>query len=195
MDLYNRQEKLALKTPSISVVGVGGIGYWVAKYAVMSGIEKIYLFDPDVVEESNLNRLDFSYEYIGRNKAEVTKDVIIKIRPLISIYSMPYILQEHTFQKTDWLIDCTDKFKSQLENQRIARKFGSNYCKAGYNGESITISNSVAEWETQNVPDGYTITPSWVVPATIAAALTIAKVMKYSNGEISKNIKQILEGV
>ena len=194
MGLYDRHDTLNLKTPnSISVVGVGGIGYWVAKYAAMSGIEKIYLFDPDVIEENNLNRLDFSYEYIGRNKAEVTRETIIKIRPFISVYSMPYILQEHTFPKTEWLIDCTDKIKSQLENQRIAKKFGSKYCKAGYNGESITIANSVAEWTAVDVPDGYTIIPSWVAPAVIVASLTVAKIMKYSEKEISKKIYDVFD--
>lgn len=193
MGLYDRQEELKLITPeSITVVGCGGIGYWVAKFAAMSGIEKIYLFDPDTIDESNLNRLDFSTEYIGKNKADATKEVIIGIRPYISVYSMPFILQEHTFTKTDWLIDCTDKIKSQLDNQAIANKFHSKYVKAGYNGESMTIASSVAEWGDSQ--DGYTIIPSWVVPATMVAALTIAKVMKYQNCEYSRTIKQVLGG-
>ncbi len=191
MGLYDRQEKLLLKTPSISIVGIGGIGYWVAKFAAMSGIDRIYMFDPDVVEESNLNRLDLSIDYIGRNKADVAKEIIIKIRPFASVYVMPFILQEHTFQKTDWLIDCTDKIKSQIENERIAKKFGSKYVKAGYNGESITIANSVAEWGEAD--DGYTIIPSWVVPATTVAAMTVAKIMKYEIKEISKTIEKMFD--
>lgn len=191
MGLYDRQESLKLTIPeSICVVGCGGVGYWVAKFAAMSGIEKIYLFDPDVIEEHNLNRLDLTNDFIGRNKAEVTKEILVSIRPYTSVYVMPFILQEHTFPKTTWLVDCTDKIKSQMENQRIAKVFGSIYVKAGYNGESITISDSVAEWGEAD--DGYTIVPSWVVPATTVAALTVAKLMKYKNGEISKTIKQIL---
>lgn len=191
MGLYDRQESLKLTIPeSICVVGCGGVGYWVAKFAAMSGIEKIYLFDPDVIEEHNLNRLDLTNDFIGRNKAEVTKEILVSIRPYTSVYVMPFILQEHTFPKTTWLVDCTDKIKSQMENQRIAKVFGSIYVKAGYNGESITISDSVAEWGEAD--DGYTIVPSWVVPATTVAALTVAKIMKYKNGEISKTIKQIL---
>lgn len=192
MGFYDRQETLQLKIPSITVVGAGGIGFWVAKFAAMAGTEKLYIFDPDVIEESNLNRLDLSMDYIGRNKAEVAKEVIVAIRPYISVYAMPFILLEHTYEKTDWLIDCTDKIKSQMDNQAIAKKFGSRYVKAGYNGESITISNSVAEWG--DAEDGYTITPSWVVPAVTIAALTVAKVQKYHNSEISKTIKQVLGG-
>lgn len=191
MGLYDRQETLKLKKPSITIVGCGGIGYWLAKFAAMSGIEKMYLFDPDVIEEHNLNRLDLSIESIGKNKADVTKEIIVKIRPLISVYVMPFILQEHTFQRTEWLIDCTDNIKSQLENQRIAKLYGSKFVKAGYDGESMTIANCVAEWG--EAEDGYTITPSWVVPATTVAALTLAKVMKYEQKEMAKTIEKILE--
>ena len=50
--LYDRQSKLKLnQNQSITVVGCGGIGYWVAKFSAMSGIDPIYLFDPDTFEE------------------------------------------------------------------------------------------------------------------------------------------------
>ena len=54
--LYHRQEKLKLNSEqSITVVGAGGIGYWVAKFAAMSGIEMIYVFDDDTLEEHAAN--------------------------------------------------------------------------------------------------------------------------------------------
>jgi molybdopterin/thiamine biosynthesis adenylyltransferase len=187
--MYNRQDTLGLKKPSIAVIGCGGIGFHVAKFAAMSGIEKIYLYDPDVIEESNLNRLDLTEEAIGKNKASITREVINSLRPECTVFSLPFILQEHTYTRTDWMVDCTDNIKSQLVNQGIAHKFGTKYVKAGYNGESITIANAVAEWG--EAPDGYTMTPSWVVPATIVAALAVAKVMKYEPYEIATEIKKI----
>jgi molybdopterin/thiamine biosynthesis adenylyltransferase len=190
MGIYDRQKTLGLKVPgSISVIGCGGIGYYVAKFAAMSGIQKIYLFDPDLIEDHNLNRIDLPESAIGKNKASVTREMINLIRPECTVYSLPFILQEHTYSKTNWMIDCTDNLKSQLTNQEIAKKFGSRYLKAGYNGESITIANTVAEWG--EAPDGYTITPSWVVPATIVGALVIAKIMKYENYEIATNVSQL----
>ena len=61
MDLYKRQEKLVLnQDQSITVVGCGGIGYWVAKFAAMSGIDELWLFDPDTFEDHNFNRIDLS---------------------------------------------------------------------------------------------------------------------------------------
>jgi molybdopterin/thiamine biosynthesis adenylyltransferase len=189
-NLYTRQSSLDLNiNQSITVVGCGGIGYWVAKFAAMSGIEKMYLFDPDAFEEHNLNRIDIPVEALGVNKAQVTKSVINRIRPSATVLAFPFILQEHTFPHSDWIVDCTDKFASQQTNEEIARKFGARYMKAGYNGEDMSIHNVVAEWgEAQ---DGYTIVPSWIVPATIVAALTVAKILKYNNAEVATTVEKL----
>ena len=192
MGLYDRQESFHLDTNiSICIVGLGGIGFWVAKFAAMSGIGKIHLYDPDVIDETNLNRISVPIEALGMNKTKVAKRVINAIRPECIVYSLPFILQPHTYTKTDWIIDCTDKIQSQIDNQKIAKMNGSKYLKAGYNGLHITISNSVAEWG--EAPDGYTIDPSWVVPSTIVASLTISKILKYHESECSLDISNIFK--
>lgn len=190
-NLYTRQETLKLKKDiSITIVGCGGVGYWTAKFAAMSGIESIYLFDHDVIELHNLNRLDLPESTIGKSKSAITKTIINQLRPEASVYSFPFKFKESLFTtKTDWLIDCTDKADVQLENQEIARKHGVKYMKVGYNGEHITLANVVAEWG--EATDGYTIVPSWVVPATVVAALAVGKIMKYYDGEISTNISSL----
>jgi len=190
--LYDRQKNLFLKSDmSVTICGCGGIGYWVAKFVAMSGIDKIYLFDPDVIEVHNLNRLDLPMSSLGHNKASITRNMINEIRPETSVYAIPFILQEHTFRKTDWMIDCTDKNSSQENNYRIAQKFGTRYMKAGYDGEHITLANKLPEWGES--VDGYTVVPSWVVPATIIAALAVGKMMKYEEKEVSCSIKEIYE--
>jgi hypothetical protein len=191
-DIYDRQTMLMLrKDRDITIVGCGGIGYWVAKFAAMSGIPKMYLFDPDIFEIHNLNRIDIPVEMIGKNKAAVTRQMVISLRPEMSVYAYPFKLQEHTFPKTPWLVDCTDLTQSQLDNQAIAKTFGSIYLKAGYNGEDMSIHNAVAEWG--EAVDGYTVVPSWVVPASIVAALTVAKIMKYHTAEMSGDVEALLK--
>jgi molybdopterin/thiamine biosynthesis adenylyltransferase len=194
MSFYDRQEELGLRTDtSICVVGAGGIGYHVTKFAAMSGIQTIYVFDTDIIEEHNLNRLDVPPRFIGKNKADVITGIVKALRPECKIYSRPFILQSFNYTKTDWIVDCTDKIQSQIDNQRIARENKSHYFKAGYNGESFSINNSVAEWDVGETPDGYTITPSWVVPATIVAALAVAKIMKYYTNQIWSDIPTLMK--
>jgi tRNA A37 threonylcarbamoyladenosine dehydratase len=190
-NIYTRQETLKLnKNVSITIVGCGGVGYWVAKFAAMSGIENINLYDFDCIEEHNLNRLDLPINTIGKNKASVVKGMINYLRPEATVYAFPFKFKESLYtKKTDWLIDCTDRAEVQAENQAIARVNGTKYMKVGYNGEHITLSNVVAEWgESTN---GYTIVPSWVVPASVVAALAVGKIMKYYDKELSANLKDL----
>ena len=190
MGLYDRQKDIKLNTnQSITCVGVGGIGFWVCKFAAMSGIEKIYAFDPDTIEESNLNRLDIPYKFIGKNKADVAKIVVNMLRPDCTFYAMPFRFNDAHNLQTDWLIDCTDKAESQDVNYKIAMAQGIKYTKAGYNGTNISINDKVAEWG--DAPDGYTIIPSWVVPASIVAALTVAKIMKYNTKEMGCDLEKL----
>lgn len=190
MSFYNRQEKLKVnKNQSVSICGAGGIGFWVSKFAVLSGIEKISVWDPDIIEEHNLNRMDVPLKFLGKNKTDIVRMMVESIRPECRIHSFPFIYSETTAERTDWVVDCTDKISSQIEIQKIADKIGSRYVKAGYNGEHISINDNVAEWG--EAEDGYTEIPSWVVPASIIAALTVGKIMKYYNKEISTNIREL----
>jgi len=190
MDLYKRQEKLVLnQDQSITVVGCGGIGYWVAKFAAMSGIDELWLFDPDTFEDHNFNRIDLSPKFVGRNKSEMTKKVITYLRPEATVYNFPYKYSQLTAEKTDWVIDCTDNHESQIKNQKIAKEIGSRYMKAGYDGENFSIHNSVAEWGESE--DGYIVIPSWVVPASIVAAMAVGKVMKYYDKEVITSIDKL----
>ena len=92
MGLYDRQEKLELKIPKkVAVVGCGGIGYWVAKFLAMSGCEHLELYDPDILEEHNLNRLDIPYRFLGKNKADVTQKAIQALRDEITVYAYPFV--------------------------------------------------------------------------------------------------------
>ena len=76
-----------------------------------------------------------------------------------------------------------------MENQEIAQKIGAKYFKAGYDGENFGIHNSVAEWGEST--EGYTIVPSWCVPAVIVAALAVAKIMKYPKKEVISSVEKL----
>ena len=190
MNLYTRQEKINLNVDqSATIVGCGGIGFWVAKFLAMSGVEKLWLFDHDVIEEHNLNRLDLPHNTIGKNKADIIKIMIEAIRPDCTIYAMPFKFSKNHKPATTWLVDCTDNLESQITNQEIALEQNMRYVKAGYDGEDFSIHNSVAEWG--EAEDGYRVVPSWVVPASMIGALTVAKILKYESAEVVTNIKGV----
>ena len=193
MSFYERQDLIEGINNDIKVlvVGAGGIGFHVAKLLAMSGVEEIYVFDPDVLEESNLNRLDITTDFVGRNKADIVKEVIKSLRPNCRVRSFPFPLKDHTYPKNvDWVIDCTDNHAAQIANQDMASKNGAKYLKAGYDGERMSLNDRVATWDVGETQDGYRVTPSWAVPAIIIASLAVGKVLKYHGGEMGCHLKE-----
>uniref|UniRef100_A0A7S4PHG1 THIF-type NAD/FAD binding fold domain-containing protein n=1 Tax=Guillardia theta TaxID=55529 RepID=A0A7S4PHG1_GUITH len=80
--LYGSSSLERLRNAHVCVVGLGGVGSWVAESCARSGIGKITLVDLDEVCISNINRqlcaLDST---VGRPKAEVLRARILDINP------------------------------------------------------------------------------------------------------------------
>jgi tRNA A37 threonylcarbamoyladenosine dehydratase len=190
-EIYNRQQDIPLNTNlHVAVIGCGGIGFWAARFLAMSGVPEFTLFDNDTIETSNLNRLDLSMDMLGKNKADVVKSIIGIIRPGAYVKSVPFKFKdEYLTSKPDFILDCTDHSESQEMISRYAKDNGIKYLKAGYDGTHMTLANKIPKWgESQG---GYVITPSWVVPAVVVAALAVGAVTKYFGKELSLDLEQM----
>ena len=194
--LYDRQEALQLNVPSaITIAGLGGIGSWVAIDAAMSGVSNLYLFDPDVMEEHNRNRLPFCPSSINRPKVEVVRDYIMGIRPdaiVVAIQAkLEDILLDVQISVSTYLVDCTDSPKAQFTIYNACKKAGRRFIRAGYDGTHITVTSVVNGWMKQEEVETYAVAPSWIVPAQMVAAMAVAKMMKYPDQEVSLDIGEI----
>lgn len=199
MNLYDRQEKFELQTDIIPVViGCGGVGFHVAKQLAMAGVQNIILFDDDIIEEHNLNRLDIPLTTLGINKTEVAKSIINQMRPDCKVTAYGYkfnpdVLETLTVEMTH-IIDCTDVHEAQLNNQAFARNKGLQYMKIGYDFRHVTIANAIGEWDAGDTPDGYQITPSYCVPAILVASLAVHKILTKSEMELSSELDKLFIG-
>lgn len=195
MEIYDRQKNIDMKTDiKVAVVGLGGVGFWVAKFLAMSGVTEFHFFDDDVIEIHNLNRLDIPSGALGKNKASVAKFVIETIRPDAKIKTVPFKFKDtYLNDKVDIIIDCTDKIVSQKTVFDYARTKGIKYMKVGYDGTHVTVANKVAVWGEDE--GGYHITPSWVVPAVTIAALATGSILKYFGKEVSADISNLYKVV
>jgi len=190
---YERQEVLNLRVPErISVVGVGGVGTWVAIFCAMSGVPEIHLHDDDRIEVHNLNRLPFPPENITELKVEVVRDFIHSIRPDAVVFRHPLVTEDTIWLVSGVVFDCTDRFATQRLVARYCAENELEYVRAGYDGTHISVG-AFGAWATENARDegGYNIVPSWVVPASIVAALAVAKAMKYPGLDIACDIGEI----
>jgi tRNA threonylcarbamoyladenosine dehydratase len=188
MQFYDRQKDITMNTDiKVAVVGLGGVGYWTAKFLAMSGVTDFILCDDDVIEIHNLNRLDLPLSACGINKASVAMTEIKNIRPDASVKTIPFKFNPDFFtSKVDVMVDCTDKISSQKNIFDYTKANKIKYMKVGYDGTHVTVSNKIAGWGEDE--GGYTITPSWVVPAVVVAAMAVGAILKYTGKELSADV-------
>ncbi len=118
LPLIGREGQRKLKDSFVCVVGVGGLGSVVADLLVRSGVGKIRLIDKDTVQASNLHRqLLYSYEDLGKSKAETAAQKLRKIYPEVSVEIFKeFIHAENALELLagcDVVVDCTDRIRTR----------------------------------------------------------------------------------
>jgi adenylyltransferase/sulfurtransferase len=103
----------SLKASSALVVGIGGLGNSAASYLAAAGVGRIGLVDGDIVEDSNLNRQPlFSESDLGRNKAVVAKEHLLRINPNVDLRAFPKRLDSsnaaNIISEFNVIVDSTD---------------------------------------------------------------------------------------
>ena len=109
-----------LKSASVAVFGIGGVGSYAAEALARSGVGRLMLVDDDTVAESNINRqLIALTSTVGREKALVMRDRALDINPDINIDARPVRFDESTvsqfdFFGYDYIVDAIDSVTSKI---------------------------------------------------------------------------------
>ncbi|WP_306353640.1 HesA/MoeB/ThiF family protein [Flavobacterium sp. '19STA2R22 D10 B1'] len=125
--LYDRQlilpeigeiGQLKLKNARVLVIGAGGLGCSTLPYLVGAGIGNIGIVDHDTIDVSNLHRqLLYSFEDIGKNKAIIARNVLLKKNPYLTITAYDYALTSQNatsiFAHYDIIVDGSDNFATR----------------------------------------------------------------------------------
>lgn len=115
----SHEENLALKEQSIAIVGLGGLGGYVAESFARLGVKHITLIDNDVFEITNLNRQLNSYpDNLGQSKAQVAQKQLNRVNPDISVTAHHVRLDDSNAQALlrghDIIMDCLDNIPTRL---------------------------------------------------------------------------------
>src|SRR5260370_26001461 len=110
---FGAEGQATLASLSIGIIGLGGIGSVLAEQLAHLGVRKLLLLDPDVLEETNLNRVVGATRLdIGRPKVEVAADLIRRINPQIEARAIlgDRIIANYARRilSSDFLFCCTD---------------------------------------------------------------------------------------
>jgi len=72
-----------LKTATVGIAGVGGLGSAIAIALARSGVGRLILADFDIVEPSNLNRQQYFVDQLGLPKVDALKENLRRINPCV----------------------------------------------------------------------------------------------------------------
>ena len=110
--------QLALGQAQIAVIGCGGLGSHAALALASAGVGRLQLWDPDVVDLSNLPRQPFTMEQIGMPKVEALKALIAARNPDIQVDAH---CAAFSGSKAPLWLDCTDSYESRLSISTMQR--------------------------------------------------------------------------
>ena len=119
--MFDREIKLIgidkldlIKSKTIAIIGLGGVGGYSLETLVRSGIENLVLVDYDTIDITNLNRqILATNKTIGVKKVEVAKNRVMEINSNVNIKLIDIKLNEDNLNilfdnKIDYIIDACD---------------------------------------------------------------------------------------
>lgn len=116
--LIGKENLDILKSKSICIFGLGGVGGHALDALVRSGIEKVTIVDFDVISLSNINRqIIANHNTLGRKKVDVMKEHLLSINPHAKITTYDLFYDENsTFDLSsfDYVIDAIDVIPSKV---------------------------------------------------------------------------------
>jgi len=83
----------------VHIIGCGSIGSTVAELLVRFGIEKISLYDFDIVEPKNLGNQMFQQKHIGKSKVHSLTEMLCEINPMLASRGIRLELEGYNKQR------------------------------------------------------------------------------------------------
>ncbi|MEO0368782.1 MAG: tRNA cyclic N6-threonylcarbamoyladenosine(37) synthase TcdA, partial [Pseudomonadota bacterium] len=117
--LYGKQQMSLLASSHICIVGIGGVGSWVAEGLVRSAIGSITLVDLDDICVTNTNRqIHALNSTVGQSKIDVMAARLKEINPNCTVVSvLDFVtaknVTEHLSTTYDYVVDATDSISAK----------------------------------------------------------------------------------
>jgi molybdopterin/thiamine biosynthesis adenylyltransferase len=142
----------ALLRSTVAVVGLGGLGGYVAEALARMGVGHLVLIDGDVFEDHNLNRQVLSTEeYLGVTKTAIAHRRIAAINSAVEVTGHAVMLTGQNLPNllagVDVVVDALDRLPIRLTLQEGAQTLGIPMVHgsiAGFMGQVMTIFPSDA---------------------------------------------------
>lgn len=131
-NMFSRQQAIInesnIANYKVGVVGAGGLGSIIAESLVRLGVKKFTIIDDDIVERSNLNRLQGCTEHdLYEYKVKVIERNIENITGQVECHAITANLRSQTaitsLSSCDVIIGCVDNDVARYEINRLATQY------------------------------------------------------------------------
>ena len=136
-----------LQKAHVCVVGVGGVGSWVAESLARSGVGEITLIDADDICVTNINRQVHALtQTIGQEKVAVMANRIKSINPDCKVNQEATFFLESTAEKLlspsyDFVVDAIDSIKHKSLLIALCKQKDINMITIGGAGGKVNIAD------------------------------------------------------
>lgn len=143
--LFGQEGLECLNRSHVTVLGVGGVGSWVAEALARTAVGHITIIDGDTVEESNTNRqLPALQGHYGEKKVQVLARRLQAINPQAEITPVETFVNATNFDETipccDVIIDCIDSLSAKTMLVARAKEKASYVLTSGGAGGKVDAS-------------------------------------------------------
>ncbi|KAM4534401.1 ubiquitin-like modifier-activating enzyme 5 isoform 2-T2 [Odontesthes bonariensis] len=176
MGIVDDYEKI--RTFTVAVVGVGGVGSVTAEMLTRCGIGKLLLFDYDKVELANMNRLFFQPHQAGLSKVEAAEHTLRNINPDVAFETHNYnitTMENFTHfmdrisnggleegKAVDLVLSCVDNFEARMAINTGCNELGQIWMESG-------VSENAVSGHIQLINPGETACFACAPPLVVAA--------------------------
>ncbi len=143
---WGKERQKCIRSSSLLVAGVGGLGATVSQLLVRAGIGRLYLVDDGLLDWPDLNRQTlYGEKDIGRAKLGLASERLAQINAETLIIELPGRIDD-TFQVPaglDGVADCLDNFSSRFTLYR-ALAAGTYFVHGGLSGDNGQVLTLLA---------------------------------------------------
>ena len=118
--LYGVQGAEHIRRAHVVVVGIGGVGSWVAEALARSGVARLSLIDMDHIAESNINRqIHALTSTTGQAKVQAMRERIALIHPACQVDAIDEFVSPENWPavlpaQPDAVVDACDQVKAKV---------------------------------------------------------------------------------
>lgn len=188
--LFTEAQRKRLEKLNVMIAGTGGLGTNQALQLQRIGVNKIYLYDYDQMEISNLNRqLCYGKNDIGRAKVEAATEFLnqFDLETEIVAVNEKITLKTEIPEEIDIIFDGMDNFESRFILDQLAEKNGLPFIHAGIEEFFAQIMLVLPESKLR-LKDVFTGFEKKEIPAvfspavTVTASIQVLEALKYLLG-------------